>query len=814
MRQLRIEVLGGTALRLVGPAGEVLGRRELAVGEIDALVDEVTRDYEAQVRPLRTLGNRLYAWLDGSGERWLTRARESLRGEVLCVRLDVGHRLRHLPWELAAVDGAYLVADVANPFGPLREVGKGGSAHQVANRPLRALFMASSPEGVSPLLDFEAEESRILAAAGTGGVDLVVEERGSLGGLAEILKRHGSGHFDVVHLSGHANVTDDLGPHLLLETDTGGPDPCSADRLVGAVEGNWPRVLFVSGCRTGQSPERGLAPSFAEQLVRAGAPCVVGWGQPVGDVAATAVAAALYARLGNGEDPATAVARARREALDQGFGDWHLLRTYVDGSALVPLVTPPATPGRPRIQLRPAHREFLDADQRSPVCPADRFVGRRRVLQRCLRSLATLDQSSPEHAEALVLHGMGGLGKSSLAARLCERLRAHRRLVWVGTFDEGELVRLMNAKLDAATTALLNQPDLPLRNRLRDLLRQLDVTGAPPLVFVLDDFEHNVEGHDDGHPRLGGPGGSALLATAALDALDALTWAIRETASPSRVILTCRYVIAGPPAPVRLAQVGLEAMAGAELTKKTAQLTRLVDPATDAGLRARAVALADGNPRLLELLDKAMDLSAVDTGTVLAALGQVTADFRERVLLDALLTAQSEATRCVLACMVVCRLAVDVGAASAIAGTDATPALAAALAAGLVESGPDPATSTPRYRVPTLVADLVAEAIGDDQRAAATDRAATHLYETWWNKGIDEPRALELWRLCRDARHTAHAVDIAIAITAAWQRQGRYAEAVALREQAVANRERLLGPDHPDAVVMREVLKTWKDTEK
>ncbi|MDQ6797676.1 MAG: CHAT domain-containing protein, partial [Actinomycetota bacterium] len=805
VRQLRIEVLSETALRLVGPAGEVLGRRELAVGEIDALVDEVTRDYEGYADRLRTVGERLYAWLDGSGQRWLTKARESLRGEVLCLRLDVGHRLHHLPWELAAVEGAYLVANPANPFCPLREVDKRGSEHQVANRPLRALFMASSPEGVSPLLDFEAEEARILAAAGAGGVDLVVEERGSLGSLAEILKRHAPGHFDVVHLSGHADVTDDLGPHVLLETDTGALDRCTADRLIAAVEGHWPRVLFVSGCRTGQSPERGVAPSFAEQLVRAGAPCVVGWGQPVGDVAASAVAAALYARMGNGEDPATAVARARWEALDQGFRDWHLLRVYVDGSALVPLVSPPATPGRPRIQLRPAHREFLDADQRSPVCAADRFVGRRRVLQRCLRSLATLDQTSPNYAEGVVLHGMGGLGKSSLAARLCERLRTHRRLVWVGPFDEGELVRLMNAKLDATATGLLNQPDLPLRSRLRDVLDHLDATGAPPLLFVLDDFEHNVEGHDDGHPRLVGPGGSGLLTTDALDALDAVAWAIRETASPSRVIITCRYVIAGPPAPVRLVHVGLEAMAGAELTKKTAQLARLGDPAADADLRGRAVALADGNPRLLELLDKAMDLPGLDSGAVLASLAQVTADFRERVLVNALLDAQSDGTRCVLACLAVCRLAVDAAAVSAIANADATAALAAAVAAGLVESGPDPATSTARYRVLALVTDLLAEAITDDERTAATERAATHLYEAWWatREGLDRPRALELWRLCKAAGHFAHAIGIANAVTAAWQRQGRYAEAVALMEQVVGDSERLLGPDHPDTVMAR-----------
>jgi hypothetical protein len=44
-------------------------------------------------------------------------------------------------------------------------------------------------------------------------------------------------------------------------------------------------------------------------------------------------------------------------------------------------------------------------------------VGRRRLLQGCLRKLRTRD------AVGLVLQGTGGLGKSSVAGRLCDRLK-------------------------------------------------------------------------------------------------------------------------------------------------------------------------------------------------------------------------------------------------------------------------------------------------------------------------------------------------------------------------------------------------------
>ncbi len=38
-------------------------------------------------------------------------------------------------------------------------------------------------------------------------------------------------------------------------------------------------------------------------------------------------------------------------------------------------------------------------------------------------------------AEALVLQGMGGLGKSTLASRLLERMPTHQRAVWFGRVD-------------------------------------------------------------------------------------------------------------------------------------------------------------------------------------------------------------------------------------------------------------------------------------------------------------------------------------------------------------------------------------------
>ena len=543
--------------------------------------------------------------------------------------------------------------------------------------------------------------------------------------------------------------------------------------------------MFVSGCRTGAAPGGGLLPSFAESLVTAGAPCVIGWGHPVGDASATVLAGALYEQLGVGERVDVALARARHALLGAGSSDWHLLRAYADGSALGPLVSAPATAGRPLIRTRPAHLEFLDANAQRAVCPHDLFVGRRRLLQRCLRTLTTTNQADGAYAEGVLLHGMGGLGKSSAAARLCERLVGYRRLVWVGALDDIELARVVGETLGPAAAAVLNQPGADTRQRLRQLLDGLDHA----VVFVLDDFERNVEGHDAGSPRFDAQG-RAVLRPEALGVLGALLWAIRQSASPARVIVTSRYRISVPPGAVRLVEEALEALAGAELTKKTAHLESFSSGGASAEHRAAALRLADGNPRLLESLDRALGAEALDAETVLASLDAVAAEFRESVLAQALLAIQSAETARVLACLAVRRLPVDVAAVGAIAAAEVGDALARADAAGLVEAGVDAATGTPRYRVSALVAGLLDGVLAPQDRDDATDRAARHLWSAWWEAGgIDEPRALELLRLALEAGHVDHAVTVADSVTSSWIAQARFLEAAILAEQVLAHVE-------------------------
>jgi CHAT domain-containing protein len=277
------------------------------------------------------LGRALYRWLDGPAHRWLDAILS--RRQPTTLRIDVEQHLRHLPWELLFADGGFLCQRSAGALNVVRHASKRApdAPPTPSNRPLRILFLASSPKGVLPLLDFEQEEGAILQATQRQPIELVVEESGSLAGLRERIASHAPGYFDVLHLTGHATI-EGRDPVFLAEDELGGPDPVTTDRLAEALGERWPRLVFVSACRTGQAPDGGELPSLCEALVDRGANAVLGWGLPVDDTAATAAAAALYESLAIGDALDAAFAKARKALLTQKSPYWHLLRGYADAT--------------------------------------------------------------------------------------------------------------------------------------------------------------------------------------------------------------------------------------------------------------------------------------------------------------------------------------------------------------------------------------------------------------------------------------------------------------------------------------------------
>jgi CHAT domain len=715
--------------------GEGLRTRGLYRAAVDHLIEAVDHAYAEDSiaqrvfgsAALRDLGEKLFNFIDGD-ERWFSQALADPRGAT--VRIAAGQRLRHLPWELIVRDGSYLAVSESAPLLPVRaasSIATLGAVVAPRNRPLRVLFMASSPEGVEPVLSYEAEEAAILEATADTGTELVVEESGTVEGLRFTAESYGPGYFDVLHVSGHASI-DEGQPKFLVENELGGPAWATADQIARAVDGQWPRLVFVSGCLTGGASDRGTIPSMSESLVRAGAPAVLGWALPVGDASATAFAARLYRDLAAGRPLDRSVVGARRELYDGHSRSWHLLRVYADKSPLTPMVTPRNTKGRERITVRHAADEFLDPQtQISRVASRAGFVGRRRVIQRCLRAL-TRPPGSPGAAEALVLQGTGGLGKSTLASRLLERMPTHQRVVWFGRVDLTKLreltskVTFENLDQQIEAEGILARDEVDLAVRLRYLLG--GPLGQIPCLFVFDDFEQgNLEERDGGH----------VLSSEMALILPALLKAIRESNSDSRVVITSRYQFPAP-AGTTIRVEPLETLSDVEQTKKVANLSNLRPESVSvlAGIKDRAIEAASGNPRLLDWLDKIVADATLDVDGLIAAIENEADRFRESIFARKLLGAQPAGLQAMLAKINVVELPVPAATVYAVHDhPEAAGHLRRAVQLGLLEEGTDPETNEPRYFVSNVLRPLIRPLITDDEYREACAAAARSLHRIW-----------------------------------------------------------------------------------
>ena len=741
LRLCRLEVYTdsptSTSLELRFFDGDGEQFRRIPRTEVQDLVGHVERLYSRnQVGPLifghrdmQDLGERLYQFLNGP-HGWLAKNNHA-PGNVL--RLDADEQLRHLPWELlVSDDSSRLAVSLSAPLAPIRSVGPGANRPDpsVENRPLRTLFMAASPEG-STRLDYEKEEDWILRATQEAGAEaeLVVEESGTLEGLQYLIDTYGREHFDVLHLSGHATV-DGSNPLFQLEDEVGRSRPTTPEELVGALRNRWPRLVFVSGCLTGNAPDQGKLPSMAEALVTAGAPHVLGWGLPVGDLAASQFAASLYRRLAVGDtiDRAVVAARADLHADQNPF--WHYLRHYCrDEESMTALVTAPSTPGRAPIATNAAAESFVDPEsfldptkRRIRVATRSEFVGRRRPIQRCLRALR-----GGQH-EGLFIHGMGGLGKSTVASRLAERLPQHNRVIFYQGVDETKLRRQlldeiaypsMDQQLEA--TSLLEH-QAPLRVRLEYLFR--GPLAGVPCIFVFDDFENG---------NLATQGDTHVMVPEIREILDSLLRAIRVTNSASRVIITSRYLVDLPEeGSFHVEQ--LTTLKAGDQAKKLANLEHLrIGANLDETVRQRAIAAAAGNPRLLEWLDRTVADKDLDVNGLLQAIEGEADRFRqEDIFADTLLDMMVPEVQTLVARLNVVDRPVPLAAVRDIHDTpDNDSHIDRAAKVGLIEIGYDTDNDENRYFVSNVLRPLLEPRLDASELKDACAAAARSLYRLW-----------------------------------------------------------------------------------
>ena len=136
--------------------------RQLPLDQIAGLINRAETDYyTSQPKEYAQIGQALYNWLDGS-DRYLAQALNQHRREGIVLAIAASEGLAYLPWEILH-DGTRFLVETTPAIVPIRWIAQANSQPLIqedkpANRALNVLFMATSPFGVEPVLDYEAEE--------------------------------------------------------------------------------------------------------------------------------------------------------------------------------------------------------------------------------------------------------------------------------------------------------------------------------------------------------------------------------------------------------------------------------------------------------------------------------------------------------------------------------------------------------------------------------------------------------------------------------------------------------------------------------
>ena len=315
--------------------------------------------------------------------------------------------------------------------------------------PLRILVAISSPdESGGPLLDYERELRNVLTAVGAARDGSAHVRVVPFATTAQIRAALEVDPVHVLHISGHGSPGS-----LMLEHDDGREREIDADTFVDEAipPGRMPAVIALAACYTNVA-RAADAPSFAARLAERGAAVVIASETSVTDVYATKAFARIYGRLAEAgvPDAVAAVGEARRAVqaeLDAttherdrtiaGLGEWAVL-SVLAGAGAVAILDPDVTQRPP-----PAPRRF--GIGRVTARAAGEFVGRRRAQRRWPGELLAAGRAG------LVLHGIGGIGKTTLAAelvtRVVERDPARQVTVLEGALDVERVLTAIVATL-------------------------------------------------------------------------------------------------------------------------------------------------------------------------------------------------------------------------------------------------------------------------------------------------------------------------------------------------------------------------------
>ena len=512
--------------------------------------------------------------------------RDLMRAEpprLLTIATSNGDILR-LPWELMADErGALTRRDVT--IRRQLETGHQHLAYDVGS-PLRLLVVVSRPDNAG-FIDPRHSTRAMLDALTSLGDNVTVEfcRPPTLVRLEEMLAES-NGAYDIVHFDGHGNYDRLLGLGVLLFEKAQQPgqarvdmDPVRADDLGNLLARYRIPLVILEACRSSEVGDVAFR-SVAPRLIEAGVGSVIAMSYAVHVEAARILIARFYRELARGRTIGQAMENGRGALMAQRdrwleYGpqgksiqlqDWFLPQLYQRGSDMRlvgPVARPdtrqepgkaPPTSNRPRFPIG----QHIGAFPRPPLYT---FRGRARELQALERAFHT--------DRAILLHAMGGMGKTALARE------AGDWLTQVGLFPDGACFLSYERPVTAERIAqvlgsYLEGHGFEALSQAEQLARARQLFQDQEVLMVWDNFESLLETFDNAGRGSGPVQGGAGESSDVSDAV-ALGYTSEErtriiklfrdwTEDPrgrGRLLITCRPREAGLPGVRRMELGGL-----------------------------------------------------------------------------------------------------------------------------------------------------------------------------------------------------------------------------------------------------------------
>jgi hypothetical protein len=468
-------------------------------------------------------------------ERDLMRAVEHGRPALITLASDDASVLAQ-PWEL-----------LRNRQGPLTFQGvslrrqlrtPGGTRDGLLDLPLRVLLIVSRPSdtgfidprnSIPPMLD-------ALDALGPGQLQLEMCEPPTFRQLEEQLAeaRRQRQPYHIVHFDGHGTFlpTTGLGA-LAFERPDETSDLVPAPRLGDLMVRQGVPLVLLEACRGADLSDRPVFGSVAPALLKSGVTSVVAFSHSVHVGAARLLVERFYRELAAGSSIGEALAEARRalharpgrwlhlgpdaETID--LEDWFIPQLYQVGEdpALAPAGAAPAAAAPPPSPAERMHG-FPDA-------PIYRFHGR-------ARELLALERAFRKHP-AVLLHAMGGMGKTALAREAAFwwlRTGRFEAAVFV-SFEQWagaeQVVQRLGLALEGESFGAKSSEE-----QWRDAVRLFH---QRRVLLVWDNFESTLPTFQEGEAD--GPG---VYTASVRDELARLYRELVAGEPPGRLLVTCR----------------------------------------------------------------------------------------------------------------------------------------------------------------------------------------------------------------------------------------------------------------------------------